>query len=443
MTIALRPSPSWLRFLSLSVVVALVTGCASVEQAAPPEPQPVAQPEPVVAPVVVEAPAPVAVDLWERIRQGFVMPELQAPLVAQHEKAYTRSRDALARMTARSEPYLFHIVEEIEKRGMPTELALLPFVESAFNPQAVSVAKAAGMWQFIPSTGRSFDLKQNIFRDDRRNVLASTRAALDYLSQLHGMFDDWHLALAAYNWGEGSVRRAINANRKAGRPTDFMSLRMPRETRNYVPKLLALKNIINQPDTYQVALPAIANHPFFDTVPVERDMDVDVAIRLAEVSEDLFRRLNPQMNKPVILAAGTEHLLLPFDNAERFRANLANHPGPWASWTAWVAPSTLTPAQAAELVNMDEAALREVNRIPARVKIKEGSTLLVARAHDQQADVSAHVADSGTMALSPEYAVRSTAKGKRKAGVRLASAHRGKPVRATARARAGVKLAMR
>ncbi len=341
-------------------------------------------------------------DLWVRVRRGFAMPDLDTPLVRDREQWYATRPDYVARMTGRSSRYLFYIVEEIERRGMPTELALLPYIESAFNPQAVSSAKATGMWQFMAATGKDFDLKQNVFRDDRRDVLASTRAALDYLARLYTMFGDWQLALAAYNWGEGSVQRAIAKNQKAGLPTDYISLKMPDETRYYVPKLQAVKNIVAAPEAFGLQLPELANHPYFLSVPIERDIDVELAVRLAGVSLEEFKTLNPHMNKPVILAAGTPQVLLPYDNANRFLHGLAAHRGAHASWTAWVAPTTLKPADAAAQVGMSEALLREVNQIPPKMLVKAGSTLLVARSASREADVSQRVADDATMAFAPD-----------------------------------------
>jgi membrane-bound lytic murein transglycosylase D len=349
------------------------------------------------------------VDLWDRIRRGFAMPDLQSDLVRDREQWYTSRPDYIFRMTERSKKYLFHIVEELELRNMPTELALLPFIESAFNPQAVSGAKAAGMWQFMPATGKYFELKQNAFRDDRRDVLASTRAALDYLQKLHTMFGDWHLALAAYNWGEGSVGRSIAKNQRAGLATDYLSLNMPMETRFYVPKLQAIKNIVARPDAYNSKLPLIENHPYFQSVTVSRDIDVVLAAKLAEVPIDDFKALNPSINRPVILAAGTPQLLLPWDNAEVFESNLQAYTGGrLASWTVWVAPTTMRPADAAKRVGMTEAELRSVNAIPPRVVIRAGSTLLVPRANHIQADVTVKVADTGQVSVSPEVVLRRT-----------------------------------
>ena len=346
-------------------------------------------------------------DLWERIRRGFAMPNLTSELVADREQWYTTRPDYIFRMTERSRKYLFHIVEELELRNMPSELALLPFVESAFNPQAVSSAKAAGMWQFMPATGRHFELKQNAFRDDRRDVLASTRAALDYLQKLHGLFGDWHLALAAYNWGEGSVGRAIAKNKKDSLGTGYLDLSMPNETRYYVPKLQAVKNIVAAPQTFNSSLPLIENHPFFQTVTITRDIDVAIAAKLAEVSVDDFKALNPSVNRPVILAAGIPQILLPWDQAAIFQRNLNKSNGTQlASWTVWVAPSTLRTADAAKKVGMSESELRDANNIPPRVMIQAGSALLVPRGNRIERDVAVHVADNGQMALSPEIILR-------------------------------------
>ncbi len=343
-------------------------------------------------------------DLWIRVRKGFAMPDLQNTLVVKWEQWYSSRPDYVQRMTERGGRYLFYVVEEIQKRGMPAELALLPFVESAFNPQAMSVARASGMWQFMPATGKDFDLKQNLFRDDRRDVLASTRAALDYLQMLYGQFNDWQLALAAYNWGQGNVQRAVERNLKAGQPATYEALRMPEETRNYVPKLQAVKNIILRPQDYAIVLPPLENHPYFLTVPITNDIDVAVAVKLAGVSLDEFQQLNPQMNKPVILAAGTPQVLLPYDNATLFVKNLRAHRAPLATWTAWVAPATLKPADVAKQVGMSEAELRNVNRIPPRMLVKAGSTLLVPRSPHRSEDVSVNVADSAMMLLAPEPA---------------------------------------
>ena len=340
--------------------------------------------------------------LWTRLRGGLSMADLEGDRVAKWELFYARQPEYVQRMVGRGGRYLFHIVEEVERRRMPAELALLPFIESAFNPQAQSRAAASGMWQFMPATGKDFDLRQNHFRDDRRDVLASTRAALDYLQRLHNLFDDWHLALAAYNWGQGNVMRAMADNRRFGRATDYGSLKMPEETRDYVPKLQAIKNLVMAPERLGLSLPALDNHPYFLSVSIERDIDVALAARLAGMPLEDFQSLNPQMNKPVILAAGVPQVLLPYDNANRFLQQLPLVRGPLASWTAWVAPRTLNPGDAAKLVGMSESELREVNRIPARMLLKAGSTLLVPRQAGASADVAEHLADHGTLSLTPE-----------------------------------------
>ena len=414
-----------LQHLSATLLCALLlAGCAATKPGMPGDPVLVTQP--VTSPAEVPAgplqqitpsqvggfkltPAEPPKELWDRIRRGFSMPDLQDPLVGDREQWYSSRPDYIQRMTERSSKYLFHIVEELERRQMPTELALLPFIESAFNPQAVSSAKAAGMWQFMPATGKYFELKQNAFRDDRRDVLASTRAALDYLQKLHGMFGDWHLALAAYNWGEGSVGRAIARNKKAGLGTGYLDLNMPAETRLYVPKLQAVKNIVANPQGFRAELPMIANHPYFQQVQLSRDIDVALAARLADVRIEDFKALNPSAHRPVIIASGTPQILLPWDNALVFQRNFdAHNQGQFATWTAWTAPATLSVSEVARRVGMSENDLRSVNNIPPRMLIKVGSTLLVPRSAKMEADVTSHVADNAQMSLAPEIVTRRT-----------------------------------
>ena len=287
------------------------------------------------------------------------------------------------------------------------ELALLPFIESAVNPQAVSTARATGMWQFMPATGKSFDLKQNAFRDDRRDVLASTRAALDYLQRLHNMFGDWHLALAAYNWGEGNVGKALARNQRSQLGLTYTDLNMPTETRYYVPKLQAVKNIVAMPQLYNLQLPHIPNHPYFQTVPLTRDIDVTLAAKLADISVEDFKSLNPSAHRPVLLAAGTPQLLLPWDNAEIFMRNFAQHgEARMASWTAWVTPHSIKVAEAAKRAGMPEADFRALNGIPPHMLIKSGSALLVPRTARMEDDVSPAIADNGRLDLSPEGQLR-------------------------------------
>ena len=348
-------------------------------------------------------------DMWDRIRRGFSMPDLDTDLVRDREQWYASRPDYMQRMTERSSKYIFHIVEELERRGMPTELALLPYIESAFDPRAVSSAKATGMWQFMPATGNDFELKQNAFRDDRRDVLASTRAALDYLQKLHNMFGDWHLALAAYNWGEGNVSRAIARNKKAGLPTGYTDLSMPAETRLYVPKLQAVKNIVANPQRFAVQLPLIENHPYFQAVDIARDIDVALAAQFAGVREADFKELNPSQHRPVIFASGTPQILLPWDNAKAFKRNFEAYAlGQYASWTVLTLPSTMSVSEVAKKTGMSENDLRSVNDIPPRMMVKAGSALLVPRSASSKAEVSSQVADNGQVSLTPEQVTRRT-----------------------------------
>ena len=316
-------------------------------------------------------------DLWDRIRNGFGMPNLDSPLVQQQQAWYLARPDYLRRVVDRSRRYMHYIVEELEKRGMPTELALLPIVESAYNPMAYSRAHASGMWQFIPSTGKTYQLDQNWWMDQRRDIIASTGAALDYLQSIYEMHGDWHLALASYNWGENAVARAINKNKAKGLPTDYLSLSMPNETRWYVPKLQALKNIIAQPGMFNVNLDPIANKPYFQTVEVSAHMDVAIAARLAEMTFEEFLALNPAYNRPVIPDQGGANIALPSEKVDVFLSNLEAHNQPLTNWQAYTIKKGETLEGIAKRHGLTVARLRHVNGISGKMRVGPGHTLLV------------------------------------------------------------------
>ncbi len=341
---------------------------------------------------VAAAIGPAPLDVWERIRRGFAIPDLTSKLATNRTQWYVGQPEYIDRMTTRASLYLYHIVEEIEKRHMPTELALLPFVESAMQPEALSYAKAAGLWQFIPSTGKKYALQQNPWRDERRDVIESTRAALDYLQNLYNEFGSWHLALAAYNMGEGGLERAIARNRGNHKATDYSSLRLPRETQYYVPKLQAIKNIVRDPEHYGIALPAISNEPYFVVVNKTRDIDVATAARLAEMPIDEFRALNPSFNRPVIVSAASPNILLPAQHASSFLANLAAFEAtgqPLASWTTYTLQQHETLAQVATRAGVSEQSLREANQILPRYRLTSGSTILIPRDETMEDDIAA------------------------------------------------------
>ena len=306
-------------------------------------------------------------DLWQRIRRGFAMPDLDGKLVNDKLAYYVARPDYLQRMFDRSRLYLYHIVEELEKRNMPTELALLPMVESAFNPMAYSRAHASGLWQFIPGTGKRYELSQNWWYDGRRDIVDSTSAALEYLTKLYEMHGDWHLALASYNWGEGAVARAIAKNRKAGKPTDYSSLGMPLETRQYIPKLQALKNIISNPEPFGIELDPIPNQPYFVSVTRLRDIDVQLAARLAEMPVEEFIALNPGFSRPLIRAALTPRIVLPADKVDTFHDNLTKLDGKsLVSWKSYHPRKGDTLESIARKHGITLGQLKEVNGISPR-----------------------------------------------------------------------------
>jgi membrane-bound lytic murein transglycosylase D len=316
-------------------------------------------------------------DMWDRIRRGFAIPNYQSELTEHWTQYYASRPESVLTMSTRAGKYLYHIVDELERRGLPTELALLPFVESAYNPEAYSRAHASGLWQFIPSTGRHFNLHQDVWRDLRRDPILSTNAALEYLTYLYDFQGDWYLALASYNWGEGAVRRAMEKNERAGLATDYASLKLPDETRNYIPKLQAIKNLIANPRKYGLALPSVQNTPYFTTIKKTQDIDIKVAAQLAEMPVEEFKALNASYNRPTILAAHNPVLLIPTDRVETFQTNLASYQGPLSSWTTYQTKRGESYAAIAKKHGISLNELRAVNGISRNKSTAVAQALLI------------------------------------------------------------------
>lgn len=345
--------------------------------------------------------------VWTRIRDGFKVPDMQNSVVEANVAKYSKRPDYLQRMADRSQKYLYHIIEEVDARGMPTEIALLPFVESAFVTNAKSRVKAAGLWQFMPATGRDYSLDQTMWLDKRYDVLQSTSAALTYLQRLYDEFGSWPLALAAYNWGEGNLRRAIKRNQAKGLPTDYMSLKMPEETRNYYPKLQAIKNIVKDPRNFGIKLPTVYNEPFFVQIFKDQDIDVKRAAQLAGMSQTEFSTLNPSFNRPVIVASHNHSMLMPTDKIDTFVENLVTYRmsgKPLSSWTTYRVKPEDTIASIAKKAHMSEEALREANQIPSGRRIKPGSLVLVSRGSGlgDAEDISSDTIDA-SFALAQDF----------------------------------------
>lgn len=345
-------------------------------------------------------------DMWDRIRRGFAIPNLQSDLVDEWTQYYASHPQSVYRMSERAGKYLYYIVEQLEERGMPTELALLPFVESAYNPTAYSRAKASGLWQFIPSTGLHYNLEQDTWRDLRRDPIASTDAALEYLSYLYDFQGDWYLALASYNWGEGAVKRAIDRNAGQGLRTDYISLTMPGETRNYVPKLQAIKNIIANPEQYGMTLPEVHNEPYFTTVAEPPTLDLATAARLADMSLDDFMALNASFNRPVFLAEHKPTLLLPTDRVHIFNANLAAYKAQRGNWPTYTASKGESYAAIAKKFGVSLEQLREVNGLGANSTGKAAQTLVIPSGLPAGEGVQLAALEQSTVSDAPTPASR-------------------------------------
>lgn len=264
-------------------------------------------------------------NVWDRIRNGFALPPLRGPLVAERELWYGQRKDLVANISQKARRYLFHIVEAVERRGLPMELALLPIVESGFEPAALSTAQAAGLWQFIPGTAQRYHLKLTDHYDARRDIVASTGAALDYLEFLNGIFKDWQLALAAYNWGEEAVLRAVQRNQAKGLPADYESLTLPEETRYYLPKLMAIRNIVQSPELHGVDLADIPNAPYFAGIDVRMPLDINAVARMAGLPAAEVLALNPSHKSLFISGKGKPALLLPADRIDAFAQSMADY----------------------------------------------------------------------------------------------------------------------
>ncbi len=395
------------------LLVALWLASSAVFAAAPPPaaPSPAAS-FPAAFDDIDDVPLPDP-DLWQRIRMGFGLEALDSPLVAEHEAWYTNRPEYIKRFVERGSLYLHYIVEQVEKRHMPTEVALLPVIESAFNPKAYSRAKAAGLWQFIPSTGKNYGLAQDWWKDNRRDVVAATDAALSYLQRLHDMFGSWELALAAYNCGEGCVARAIAYNQRRGLPTDYASLKLPPETRNYVPKLFAVKNIVLSPAAYGIELESVPDSPYFTAVKAPAKIDVKVAAKLAGLSEEEFTALNPAHTKPV--ASGTGTFILPVASAETFSTNLESYDKPLVSWTTYAARRGESMDAIARKHHMTLAQLKGANedvRLDKRGRLRAPANLMVPMTAGKSTDPKiAHLTPERGVAVPPAsgrtYVVRS------------------------------------
>ena len=335
------------------------------------------------------------ITLWQRIYSRYGIKNENNSRSKKYEDWYSARPEYVERMMDRSQKYLFYVVGEVEKRGMPSEIALLPMIESAYNPIANSRSKAVGIWQFIPSTGRLYGLKQDWWHDKRRNVVEATNAALDYLQRLHTLFGSWDLALAAYNAGEGTVGRAIAKNRAKGLPTDYANLKLPHETKDYVPKLQAIKNIVSNPTQYGLYIDPIPNKPYFTSVEAPAVIDADLAANLAEISYDEFLLLNAEHRRPLIRTNDkTQRLILPINAADTFVKNLSQNEKPLVSWNIYQPKHNEKIRAIANKFDMQESDLIKANDLNPQKAIKTSTMMLVAKKEGAESNANQDVYES-------------------------------------------------
>ena len=317
--------------------------------------------------------------VWAHLRGEFRMSEVNPELVRRHESKFVSSSAYFKRTIERSRPYMYHISNEVAKRNMPAEIALLPFIESAYVTKAKSHVGASGLWQFMPATGRHYGLEQTPLYDGRHDIYAATDAALNYLQYLHGLFGDWSLALAAYNWGEGNVGRAVNRARAQGLEPVYENLRMPNETRNYVPKLLAVRNIVNNPEYFGMSFADLDNKPFFKAVDIDQPIDLSAAVRLANISQAEFDALNPAFKSPVYIPKTGRKLLLPATAIATFERNYKKADrASLLSWDVYTPYADTTLSSIAAETGMSTAELKRLNGL-SKESVAAGRSLLIAK----------------------------------------------------------------
>lgn len=391
------------RIILMCLVSAISSGCSSIfaekEEFQEPigaaeDPLEVTQPVAVSAPpIVADKPTPSETTLLDRLRAGFVFNDIDHNRTNQYERWYASHPEYIDRVFERGHRYLYYIVERLEQEGLPLEIALLPVVESAFDPFAYSHATAAGMWQFMSGTAGDYGLRQNWWYDGRRDVVASTDAAISYLKRMHTLFDgDWLLALAAYNTGQGRLLRAIKANQRAGKPTDFWSLKLPRETQAYVPQLLALSHVVANPKEFDLSLPKIPNAPYFVAVDVGSQIDLAQAAQLADITMEELYLLNPGFNRWATDPAGPHKLLIPHTHADNFSAALKDvAPSQRISWERYKIRSGDSLIRIANHHNTSVEALKSANQLHSS-QIRAGDQLLIpsASADADHYKLSAH-----------------------------------------------------
>ncbi|MDA9299937.1 transglycosylase SLT domain-containing protein [bacterium] len=326
-------------------------------------------------------------DIWNIVNKGYRIPDPKKKwakkVVKKYERWYSEHPVYTYRMFERTKRYIYYIVQEVQKRNMPMEIALLPIIESAYNPIARSNMKAVGLWQFIPSTGKNYGLQQNWWKDERSNVILSTNASLNYLEKLYNQFGTWELALAAYNAGEGKVGREIKRNKRRKRATDYYTISLPRETDEYVSKLIAMKHIIQNPQKYNVEVPYIPNAPYFAEVILTEQMDIDLILKLADISSEEFELLNAHHKRPLIpKESEPTTILLPQHKVEMYNKNLMAHNESLSNWVLYKPKRKESIMKVAKKFDINLSTFKRINSLNGRVTFRKNSTVLIPRSSE-------------------------------------------------------------